>query len=88
MQESLTIYERTQVVGLRAEQLARGAPTFLPADSMPTSASFDACKIAKMELDAGVLPFVVSRSMPNGGIELLRLSNHNHHPPPSTTNTN
>ncbi len=73
MQESLTIYERTKVVGLRAEQLARGAPTFLPADRI-TSASFDACKIAAMELDAGVLPYVVSRTMPNGGIELLRLS--------------
>lgn len=73
MQESLTIYERTKVVGLRAEQLARGAPTFLPADRI-TNASFDACKIAAMELDAGVLPYVVSRTMPNGGIELLRLS--------------
>jgi DNA-directed RNA polymerase subunit K/omega len=75
MQETLTIYERTKVVGLRAEQLARGAPTFLSADQIPSSTSpFDACKIAAMELDAGVLPYVVSRNMPNGGIELLRLS--------------
>ena len=73
MQESLTIYERTKVVGLRAEQLARGAPTFLPTDRI-SSTPFDPCKIAAMELDAGVLPYVVSRTMPNGGIELLRLS--------------
>lgn len=55
----LTKYERIKVVGVRAEQLSRGAEPFVPVpDKDP---NFDPCIIAERELDQGVLPFIVVR---------------------------
>jgi len=73
----LTRYERTQVIGIRAEQLARGALAFVDtpvpsADShAPPVSMYD---IAERELAAGKLPFIVVRHMPDGSKQHLRLS--------------
>jgi DNA-directed RNA polymerase I, II, and III subunit RPABC2 len=66
----LTSYERAKVIGLRAEQLTRGAPAFAPV----SGARYDACAVAAAELDAGLLPFVISRPMPDGSSEIIRLA--------------
>lgn len=66
----LTKYERTRVIGVRASQLANGAPPYIKL----TNPIINELIIAKMELDAGVLPFVIRRPLPNGGSEYWKLA--------------
>lgn len=65
----LTKYERAKVIGMRAEQLSRGAQCFVDVDP----SGFDAYELAERELAARVIPFVVVRHMPSGGTEFLRI---------------
>lgn len=67
----LTRYERTHVIGTRAEQIARGAQVFI-GDSQADNLSV--YEIAERELDEGKLPFIVVRKMPDGSVVHLRLS--------------
>ncbi len=72
----LTRYERTQVIGIRAEQLARGALAFVEVpipDGSANSPHVSMYDIAERELAAGRLPFIVVRHMPDGGTQHLRL---------------
>lgn len=66
----LTIYERAKILSLRASQLAHGANPFIevPEDVITP---YD---IAKAELTAKRLPFIVKRSKPDGSFEFWRLS--------------
>tara|TARA_A200000113_G_scaffold110820_1_gene99517 strand:+ start:3214 stop:3915 length:702 start_codon:yes stop_codon:yes gene_type:complete len=66
----LTKYERTRIIGLRASQLANGAPPYIKL----SNPIINELIIAKMELDAGVLPFVIRRPLPNGGSEYWKLA--------------
>ena len=68
----LTRYERTHVIGIRAEQLARGALAFVEVPS-DTERSFSLYEIAERELAAGKLPFIVVRHMPDNSTKNLRL---------------
>lgn len=61
--ETLTKYERTKIIGIRAEQLARGAQPFVDIDP---GEPFDACEVAERELNSRLLPFVVVRHLPDG----------------------
>jgi DNA-directed RNA polymerase subunit K/omega len=70
-QKVLTKYERTQVIGLRSEWLARGAQPFVEVDPRNGETVFE---IAERELDARRLPFTVVRNMPDGKTEHLRLA--------------
>lgn len=72
----LTKYERTKIIGIRAEQLARGAQPFVEP-AVLDGGSFDPCELAERELRARVLPFVVVRRMPDGRRETLRLDDQN-----------
>ena len=68
---ALTKYERAKVIGVRAEQLARGAQCFVDADA--SGAPFDAHELAERELAARAIPFVVVRHMPDGSTQHLRI---------------
>lgn len=68
----LTKYERTKIIGIRAEQLARGAQPFVQP-AVLEGARFNACELAERELLARALPFVVVRRMPDGRAEHIRL---------------
>lgn len=70
----LTKYERTQVIGMRAEQLARGAQAFVDAPAAVAASSDVFYEIAERELDARRLPFIVVRTMPDGKTERIRIS--------------
>jgi DNA-directed RNA polymerase subunit K/omega len=60
----LSKYERTMVIGWRAEMLARGSPPLLDLD--PDQAP-DPVTIAKLELLANKLGFLkIQRTMPDG----------------------
>ena len=64
----LSIYERTKIVGIRAEQLVRGAPSFVPV-----TGAFDPYEVAQNELDSGKLPYMISRVFPDATKRIIRL---------------
>jgi DNA-directed RNA polymerase I, II, and III subunit RPABC2 len=66
----LTLYERTKIIGLRANQLSQGARPFV---SIPAHVT-DVREIARMELAQKKLPYIVKRPLPNGTFEYWRLS--------------
>lgn len=65
----MTKYEHAKIIGLRAEQIARGAQIFVSDEGE----RFDPIAIALRELNAGVLPFIVVRKLPDGTEEHRRL---------------
>jgi DNA-directed RNA polymerase I, II, and III subunit RPABC2 len=66
----LTVYERTKVLGTRANQIADGARPFIVVPDHMT----DPLEIAKLELEQRRLPFIIKRPMPDGTFEYWRLS--------------
>lgn len=66
----LTQYERTKVLALRASQLAHGAPAFIDVPEYLT----DVYEVAKAELEAKRLPYIIKRPLPNGEFEYWRLA--------------
>jgi DNA-directed RNA polymerase subunit K/omega len=66
----LTQYEKTKVLGFRTNQLSQGARAFIAVPGHVT----DLREIAKMELEARRLPFIIKRPMPDGSFEKWRLS--------------
>jgi DNA-directed RNA polymerase I, II, and III subunit RPABC2 len=65
----MTKYEKVKVVGLRAEQLQRGATPYVEFDHR----NFNPVEIAQKELDARKLPFMICRTLPNGQKEYWRI---------------
>jgi DNA-directed RNA polymerase I, II, and III subunit RPABC2 len=65
----LTKYEMTRIVGFRANQLSQGAQPFI---NVPDHVS-DVREIARLELTAGRLPFILKRPLPDGTYEYWRL---------------
>ncbi len=66
----LTVYERTKIIGFRANQLSKGARPYIVVPEHVTSVA----EIARLELAARRLPFIVRRPMPDGSHEYWRLS--------------
>jgi len=66
----LTQYERTKVIGMRANQLSQGARPYI---AIPEFVS-DVGEIARLELMQRRLPFLIRRPMPDGTHEYWRLS--------------
>lgn len=66
----LTNYERTKILGTRANQIAEGARPFVV---VPEHMS-QPLEIAKLELEQRRLPFIIKRPMPDGRFEYWRLS--------------
>ena len=59
--DQLTRFERTRLISARALQLSLGAPVLVKAPKHATSLD-----IARLELDAKVLPLAVLREFPDG----------------------
>ena len=66
----LTPFEKTKIIGFRANQLAQGSRPFVMVPSHMT----DVLEIARLELEQKRLPFIVKRPMPDGSFEYVRLS--------------
>jgi DNA-directed RNA polymerase I, II, and III subunit RPABC2 len=66
----LTQFEKTKVLSFRASQLAQGGKPYIAIPDEVT----DVYSIAKMELKARRLPFIVKRPLPDGDYEYWRLS--------------
>jgi DNA-directed RNA polymerase I, II, and III subunit RPABC2 len=66
----LTNFERTKIIGLRANQLSKGAVALVNVPKHIT----DVRDIARLELEQKRLPFIVKRPLPNGTFEYWRLT--------------
>ena len=66
----LTNFEKTKIIGLRANQLSKGS---LPYISVPKHLT-SVIDIARLELEQKRLPFIVKRPLPNGTFEYWRLA--------------
>lgn len=65
----LTKYEKVKIIGLRAEQLQRGAAPHVEFDKD----HFNPITIATKELETRKLPFMICRTLANGEKEYWRL---------------
>lgn len=65
----MTKFEKNAMIGLRSEQLLRGAQPLVDFDPK----LFDVRKIAHKELDERKLPMLVCRKLPNGEKEYWRI---------------
>jgi DNA-directed RNA polymerase I, II, and III subunit RPABC2 len=66
----LTNYERTKIIGLRANQISRGSVPFIVVPKHIT----DVRDIARLELEQKRLPYIIKRPLPNGTFEYWRLA--------------
>ena len=65
----MTKYEKTRILGLRISQLNNGAPSL----HISENTIIDNNIIAEIEIRDKLLPFIISRPLPNGGKELWRI---------------
>lgn len=65
----LTNFEKTKIIGLRANQISKGSMPFV---SVPKHIT-DVRDIARLELEQKRIPFIVKRPLPNGTFEYWRL---------------
>lgn len=63
-------FERTKILGFRANQLAQGAKPYVPVPKHVVTT----IEIARLELKERRLPFIISRVLPDGTFEFWRLS--------------
>jgi DNA-directed RNA polymerase subunit K/omega len=66
----LTIFEKTKIIGFRANQLAQGSRSFIKVPQHVT----DVLEIASLELEQKRLPYILKRPMPDGTFEYIRLN--------------
>ena len=66
----MTKYEKTKIVGIRAQQLANGSK---PRIKVPVHVT-DTIKIAELELENRRIPFIIKRSLPSGSIEYWKIN--------------
>ena len=66
----LTKYEKTKILGIRAQQLASGMPALI---EVPKNIR-DIKIIAEMELEQRKIPFIIKRPLPNKGCEYIKVS--------------
>jgi len=65
----MTRYEKNSVVGLRTEQLRRGAEPLVEFDET----KFNPLEIAERELKERKIPMIIKRKLPNGKMEYWRM---------------
>lgn len=66
----LTLFEKTKLIGFRANQLAQGARPLIDVPAHVT----DVIEIARIELDERRMPYILKRGMPDGTFEYWRLT--------------
>lgn len=66
----LTKYEKARVIGTRAEQIERGAPSFIKDLDENI---IHGRTIAIQEFEKKLIPFIIARPLPNQGVEYWRL---------------
>jgi DNA-directed RNA polymerase I, II, and III subunit RPABC2 len=67
----LSKYERVRALGQRARQISLGAKILVKNIDLTTKTPLE---IAKIELEHGILPFKIRRTLPNGDVEEWKIS--------------
>ncbi len=67
----MTIYEKTNLIGLRLEQLAMGAPSLLDSDQLQECK--DIHEVAEKELQQKKLPYMIKRNLGNNYKEVWKV---------------
>ena len=65
----LTKYEKTKILGIRAQQLLSGMPALI---KVPKNVN-NVRKIAELELKERKIPFIIKRPLPNKGCEYIKI---------------
>jgi DNA-directed RNA polymerase I, II, and III subunit RPABC2 len=65
----VTLYEKTKIIGLRANQLSQGARPLIVVPKEIT----DVRDIARLEFQQKRLPFIIKRPLPDGTFEVWKL---------------
>jgi DNA-directed RNA polymerase I, II, and III subunit RPABC2 len=65
----LTLFEKTKIIGFRANQIAQGGRVFTHVPPHMT----DVLEIARKELEEKRIPYILKRPMPDGTFEYVRL---------------
>lgn len=65
----MTKYEKTRIIGVRSQQIARGAPLYV-ARGLETNP----IRLAEKELHAGKLPYIIRRKLPDDSFEDWKIS--------------
>ena len=65
----LTKYEKTKILGIRAQQLLSGMPALI---KVPKDVN-NVRKIAELELKERKIPFIIKRPLPNKGCEYIKI---------------
>ena len=68
----MTIYEKTNLIGLRLEQLAMGAPSLLDSDELQTCKNIH--EVAEKELERKKLPYMIRRNLGNNNTEVWKVN--------------
>jgi DNA-directed RNA polymerase subunit K/omega len=69
----MTIYEFDEVIALRTQQIASGAPLFINNITTDVKSNMELRQIALKELTEGRLPFMIERKLPNNKKEYYRV---------------
>ena len=67
----MTIYEKTNLIGLRLEQLAMGSPSLLNGETLNKCNNIH--EVAEKELELKVLPYMIRRNLGNNTKEVWRI---------------
>lgn len=67
----MTRFEKAKILGLRTEQVARGAEPVIDTDDIQV---WDPSEIAQRELATKTIPFVIRRPMPDGSLEIWKIT--------------
>lgn len=65
----LTSFEKTKIIGLRADQISNGSPIYIDIENVKK----DALSIAEAELKQGKIPLVIHRTFPNGKVVSIKV---------------
>ena len=67
----MTVYQKTNLIGLRLEQLAMGAPSLLDDDDLQKCENIH--QVAEKELELKLLPYMVQRNLGNNTKEVWKI---------------
>lgn len=73
MENYITKFEKTKILGQRATEISMGAPPLVDINGI-----HDPIKIAKKEYDEKKIPYVINRVLPNGNIRRIKFSELEH----------
>jgi DNA-directed RNA polymerases I, II, and III subunit RPABC2 len=73
MENYITKFEKTKIIGQRATQISMGAPPLVDITDI-----YDPVEIAEKEFKEGRIPFIINRVQPNGIIRHVKVSELKH----------